>query len=112
MRNRLTGKKHSEESKKLISTALKGVPKPIGFGEKLSEANKNHPRREELNKALSEKRMSGDNPNAKQVIVDGVVYGSGSEAARTLNISRSVFSRMLTNDNFPNIKYLTGTKKE
>lgn len=91
------GRPMTESNRAKLSVAVKGKKKPEGFSEKLSKANKEHPRREELNKALSENRMSGNNPNAKLVLCYGIVYGSGSEAARALGISRSVMDRKLKN---------------
>lgn len=91
----------SDVTKQKLSHALMGIPKPIGFSEKLREANLNHPRRAELSAALSDTRWSGDNPNAKGVSVNGVAYGSGSEAARALGLARSVFSRRLDSPDHP-----------
>lgn len=96
-----TGLIHTAEHRQNISQALKGVPKPPGFSEHLREVNLNHPRRAELNANLSDTRWSGDNPHAKGVSINGVLYGSGSEAARALGLSRSVFSRRLDSPNYP-----------
>lgn len=92
---------HSADTKEKMSQAHKGVPKPEGFSERLSQANLNHPRRAELDQNLSDTRWSGDNPNAKGVSINGVLYGSGSEAARALGLSRSVFSLRLDSPNYP-----------
>ncbi len=89
------GKVQTPESNERRSKALKGKPKPEGFGERLREANLNHPRRAELNKALSNSRRGGDNPNSKAVTIDGVTYSSGSDAARALNIPRSTLEKRL-----------------
>ena len=88
----------SEETKRKMSESSKGIPKPEGFGEKLRLANLNHPRRAELDHNLSVTRKSGDNPNAKPVEVDGVVYPCGSDASRALNIPRSTLERRLNSD--------------
>lgn len=49
----------------------------------------------ELNRNLSIKRKGGDNPNAKQVEVNGVIYPCGSDASRILGIPRSTLEKRL-----------------
>lgn len=95
IRQTRSGTKASEETKRKMSESSKGIPKPEGFGEKLRLANLNHPRRTELNRNLSIKRKGGDNPNAKQVEVNGVIYPCGSDASRILGIPRSTLEKRL-----------------
>ena len=102
------GKTQSVESNIKRSEALKGKPKPEGFADLLSEINKNHPRRAELNKALSDKRKGGDNPNSKPVTIDGIVYSSGSEASRELNIPRSTLEKRLSSNKLEYKNYIKG----
>ena len=86
---------HTTESKKRLSehnTGKKMAPESI---EKTRQGLLNHKHRNELNQNASIARKSGGNPNAKPVLCYGILYNTGSDAARTLGISRSVMARKL-----------------
>jgi hypothetical protein len=67
------GKNHSEETKQKISEALKGDNHHF-YGKKHSEEHK--------------QKILMNNPNRKEVIIDGITYSSIGEAARSTGRSR------------------------
>jgi group I intron endonuclease len=89
------GKNHSEETKQKISEALKGENNHF-YGknhteeakQKISEAHKGKKHSEE-----HKQKSLMNNPNRKEVIIDGVTYVSIREAARSIGRSRNYISK-------------------
>lgn len=89
MRNTRTGKKQSEESNRKRSETIKAMYKGSAFdrtGSKLTDAHK--------------AKIS------RSVSIDGVVYASGSDAAKALGLSRSGLDYRLKSDKFPEWKFV------
>lgn len=57
-------------------------------------------------KRLSEERKGSGNPSAKKVSIDGVVYGSTTEAADKLNISVNIIRNRAKSDKYENYEYI------
>nr|DAG33021.1 MAG TPA: intron associated endonuclease [Caudoviricetes sp.] len=84
-----TGKKQSEESNRKRSETIKAMYKGSAFdrtGSKLTDAHK--------------AKIS------RSVSIDGVVYASGSDAAKALGLSRSGLDYRLKSDKFPEWKFV------
>jgi group I intron endonuclease len=77
------GKKQTDETKKLKSLAAIGIPKPPGFGNKISSITKGR-------KHPSKNKIIKDNNT-------GIVYNSCTEASIALGISRSIITNSLNN---------------
>lgn len=82
-KNGMYGKKHTEDTKKKMSQILSGENNPF-FGKKHNEDTK------KKMSELAKKRKT--NPNSKKVSVNGLVFNSASEAARSLGLSISTIS--------------------
>jgi group I intron endonuclease len=88
---RKIGSTYSEEDKLKISQGLKGKPKPIGFGEKISQANSGRRKTEKEIKYLQEntplkKAILQIHPITYEIINE---FSSMKEAGRKLNINPS-----------------------
>lgn len=96
----------SEEQKQLLSSLAKertGEKNPF-FGKHHTEETKEKIR--EKNK-LAREREEYNSPNAKPVVVDGVLYKSSMDASKKLGIDRSLFSHRLRSklEKYSNYEY-------
>lgn len=109
------GKPHTEQSKRKISEANRGDKNPMWgkFGElnhfygrhhteetkaKLRAASVVQHRRpwtEEERKAISDRQMGSDNPSAKDLILNGKLYGSHGDVANELGHTRLQFKDIM-----------------
>lgn len=89
------GRKHSEETKKKLSTLRKGKSKPEGFSEQI--------RARKLGVKLSEQHKANiGRSHKKPCVIDGITYSSCKEAAATLNIPERTLHNRLISRNYPN----------
>lgn len=109
----------SEETKKKLSLALRGKPRPQLLGRKYSEETKQKMSKalkgrvfsEEHKKKISEskkgkkQRYSQQEANRKKVKINDVVYNSISEAAKAHNISIATMSKRFQSKK-PNYEYV------
>lgn len=95
--------KHSEETKKKMSSSKKGE-KSVWYGkhhtnetkEKIRKARLGHPRSEETRKKISETHKGNKNPKAKAVICieTNKYYFTITEASKDLNVPHGNISRV------------------
>lgn len=113
----------SDEQRKLISENTSKVMQSPEMRERLSKLKKGKPQSEESNRKRSEtlkaKYMNGridreykpltEAHKAKlgrSVSIDGVVYSSGSEAAKSLSMSHSGLKYRINSDKYPTWKFV------
>lgn len=113
--NYFYGKKHSEETKRIISEKnkgrLKGVPKPEGFSEKCRERVKgeNNPMfgRDPWNKGkvgVQPKSLETKKKVSVPIVFRGVEYYSIKEAARQNNLSDYLVKKEVYGNGFAKVK--------
>lgn len=119
-----TGKKHSEESKKLIRKNRKGKNKGQLAWNKNKNLTKDH--KEKISQGLEKYRK--ENPQwikkafggkgfgehkrllsiQKPTIVDGIKYPSATIAAEELGLKKITLIKRIKSQNFPNYRYIEG----
>ncbi len=100
--NGMHGKHHSEETKikqRLVKLGKKATPEAK---RNMSKAQRGRVTSEETKLKQS---ISAKGKNAKPLIIDGLFFKSGIEAASYLNISRNTVSIRCKSNGFPNYEY-------
>lgn len=91
-RQRLLGRKHSEESKRLMSEIKRKHDENPEYRDRVSKGYR---------KALEEGRCTNSGSNAKSISVDDVLYPTTKDALRSLNIAQTTLYRRIRSDNYP-----------